>query len=133
GRGVAWASGGCKPPGELPGGLPPPLAKASGQPVHVDRLRGIPYYPARLAEVERLFASRWRMVWRKWVVRGLVFCALGGLTLGAALYQYLTNPEAVRRQVLARLRSDLVGVHVSLDSARLRLFGGIAVQELRLS
>src|SRR5262245_1196145 len=73
------------------------------------------------------------MVWRKWVVRGLVFCALGGLTLGAALYQYLTNPEAVRRQVLARLRSDLVGVHVSLDSARLRLFGGIAVQELRLS
>src|SRR5437588_4073057 len=99
----------------------------------VDRLRGIPYYPARLAEVERLFASRWRMGWRKWVVRGLVFFALGGLTLVGALYQYLTNPEAVRRQILACLQADLVGVHVSLDSARLRLFGGIAVQELRLS
>ena len=73
------------------------------------------------------------MVWRKWVVRGLVFVALGGLTLAGALYQYLTNPEAVRRQVLSRLESNLVGVHASLDSARLRLFGGIALQELRLS
>ncbi|HKB36830.1 MAG TPA: hypothetical protein VKD72_10265, partial [Gemmataceae bacterium] len=80
-----------------------------------------------------LFANRWRMVWRKWVVRGLVFFALGGATLAGFLYQVLTNPEAVRRKVLARLQADLVGVNASLDSARLRLFGGIAVQELRLS
>src|SRR6266567_5907141 len=79
------------------------------------------------------FASRWRMVWRKWVVRGLVFFALGGLTLAGAVYYYLTNPEAVRRQLLARLNNDLVGVHASVDSARLRLFSGIVVQEVRLS
>src|SRR5207249_2245187 len=57
------------------------IQRAPLTPVRVDPLRGIPYYPARLAEVERLFASRWRMGWRKWVVRGLVFFALGGLTL----------------------------------------------------
>ena len=73
------------------GGSRPRLAP----PVRVDPLGGKPYYPARLAEVARLFASRWRMVWRKWVVRGLVFVALGGLTLAGALYQYLTNPAAV--------------------------------------
>lgn len=73
------------------------------------------------------------MVWRKWVVRGLVFVALGGFTLAGALYQFLTNPEAVRRQVLARVEAELVGVSASIDSARLRLFGGIAVRELRLA
>src|SRR4051812_8188889 len=48
-------------------------------------------------------------------------------------YQYWTNPEAVRRQVLARLQHDFVNVQASLDSARLRLFGGIEVHELRLA
>ena len=73
------------------------------------------------------------MAWRKWVVRGLVFGCLGGLTLVGVAYQYLTNPEAIRRKVLARLQNDLIGVNVSVDSARLRLFGGITVQEVRLA
>jgi hypothetical protein len=73
------------------------------------------------------------MAWRKWVVRGLVFGCLGGLTFLGLVYQYLTNPEAIRRKVLARLQADLVGVNVSIDSARLRLFGGITVQEVRLA
>src|SRR5262249_5739324 len=80
-----------------------------------------------------LGACGWCMVWRKWIVRGLVFCSLGGLTLLGLGYQYLTNPEAIRRQVLARLQADLVGVQATLDSARLRLFGGISVRELRLA
>ena len=73
------------------------------------------------------------MAWRKWMVRGLVFCCLGGLAFLGLTYHYLTNPEAIRHQVLARLQADLVGVNVTVDSARLRLFGGITVQELRLS
>jgi hypothetical protein len=73
------------------------------------------------------------MVWKKWAVRGLVFCILGGLALVGILYRYFTNPEAVRGQVLARVEAEFVGVHAGVGSARLRLFGGIAVQELRLS
>src|SRR5437773_68972 len=36
-------------------------------------------------------------------------------------------------QVLARIQVDFVNVQASLDSAQLKLFGGIEVRELRLS
>jgi hypothetical protein len=55
------------------------------------------------------------------------------MALVALLYQYFTNPEAVRRQVLARIQNDLVNVNATLESARLRLFGGIDIRELRMS
>jgi hypothetical protein len=70
---------------------------------------------------------------RKWLVRGLVFSVLGGLVLGAILYQRWTNPTAVRQQVLAELAARLPGASTSIGSARLRLLGGIAVDELRLA
>ncbi len=70
---------------------------------------------------------------RKWFVRGLVFFCLAGMALVAGLYQYWTNPESVRRQVIASLQNSFVNVHASLESARLRLFGGIEVKEVRLA
>ena len=54
---------------------------------------------------------------KKWVVRGLVFFCLGGMGLVGLAYQYWTNPEAVRRQVLARLQHDFVNVQASGDLA----------------
>jgi hypothetical protein len=73
------------------------------------------------------------MTCRKWLVRGLVFTALGGLALGALLFQYWTNPVAVRQAVLDKLAGQFLGATVSLESARLRLLGGIAVQEIRMT
>lgn len=72
------------------------------------------------------------MTWRKWMVRGLVLGVASSLTLTALLVELLTNPAAMREQVIARLGEHLVDVTVNLDAARLRLLGGIAFRELRL-
>jgi hypothetical protein len=73
------------------------------------------------------------MTWRKWMVRGLVYGVLGGIAAAAVLYQLWTNPTATRRQVLRQLEKTFVGAHVSLESARLRLLGGISFSELRMA
>ncbi|HEY7427536.1 MAG TPA: hypothetical protein VH682_25105, partial [Gemmataceae bacterium] len=73
------------------------------------------------------------MAWRKWLVRSLVFSVLGVAVLAAFLYEAWTNPAAVRRQVLAKLGQQFVGATVSLESARLRLLGGIAVRDLHMT
>jgi hypothetical protein len=73
------------------------------------------------------------MAWRKWIVRGVVY----GIVLlcgGAALaYQRWTNPAAVREQVIAKLQELFPGAQVSVDSARLRILGGIQLNGLRFS
>lgn len=73
------------------------------------------------------------MVWRKWLVRILVFTAGGMLAAAAFLYEHWTDPASVREQVLAQLRAHFPGANVSLDSAHLRLLGGIALSGLVLS
>ncbi len=73
------------------------------------------------------------MAWRKWLVRTLVFSVLGVAVLIALLYEAWTNPSAIRRQVLAKLTLQFTGATVSLESARLRLLGGIAVHDLRMA
>src|SRR5262245_20281325 len=76
---------------------------------------------------------RSRMSRRKWLARGLVLLIAGGLATAGLLYQRWTNPTAVRQQVIEQVVSHFVGVHVTLESARMRLLGEIAVRELRLS
>jgi hypothetical protein len=71
--------------------------------------------------------------WRKWLVRSLVFSLLGAMLAGAYIYQRWTNPEAVRLQVLAKLHDLFPGAEITLDAAHLRLFGGIALSELRMT
>jgi hypothetical protein len=64
----------------------------------------------------------------------MVFSVLGLSVLAAVVYQAWTNPAAIRAQVLNHIRGRFVDrVGVSLDSAQLRLFGGIAVSELRVA
>ena len=73
------------------------------------------------------------MIWRKWIVRGVVYGILGVVATAALLYQRWTNPGAVREQVIAQISGTFPGAQVSVDSARLRILGGIQLNGLRLT
>src|SRR5262245_54198718 len=73
------------------------------------------------------------MAWRKWLVRGLVFTVAAALAALGLLYQRWTNPAAVRRQVLAKFAEHLPGAAISLETAHLRILGGIAFRDLRMA
>jgi hypothetical protein len=73
------------------------------------------------------------MAWRKWIVRSLVFTMAGGLVAATVAYQHWTDPAFVRQQVLAYLEEHFPAVRVDLESAHLRLLGGISFHELHLS
>ena len=73
------------------------------------------------------------MFWRKWIVRGIVWGIVGACAAGALAYQRWTNPGAVRDQVIAELGKAFPGAHVSVDSARLRILGGIQLNDVRFS
>ncbi len=73
------------------------------------------------------------MAWRKWIVRGIVYGILAGAATGALAYQRWTNPGAVREQIIAELEKAFPGAEVSVDSARLRILGGIQLNGLRFS
>jgi hypothetical protein len=73
------------------------------------------------------------MTWRKWLVRGLVFTCAGALIASALLYQSLTHPAVVRRQVVEKLGHLLIGAHIHLESAQMYLLGGISATDLRLT
>src|SRR5262249_50289133 len=67
------------------------------------------------------------MAWRKWIVRGLVFIVLAALAAAGLFVHARTNPTAVRRAVLAQLAQRFRQVDVAVQSARMRLLGGILV------
>src|SRR5262245_35051730 len=70
--------------------------------------------------------------WRKHLVRGLTAALLLGLAAAGWLAYQVTNGPIVRQQVIAQLRRHFVGAEVALGSARLRLLGGITVDNLTL-
>src|SRR5262245_39666470 len=72
------------------------------------------------------------MSWRKWLVRLLVFGVLAGAAFAVVLYQRWTDPAVVRQQVIARLEKLFPNASISLESARLRILGGIVLNELRI-
>jgi hypothetical protein len=69
---------------------------------------------------------------RKWLVRGLVFTAVAALTCAGWAYQRWTSPSVVRQQVMNRLQALFPSSAIALESAHMRLLGGIAISELRL-
>ena len=73
------------------------------------------------------------MAWRKWIVRGIVYGIISAAATAALVYQRWTNPGAVREQVIAEISKMFPGAHVSVDSARLRILGGIQLNGLRLT
>jgi hypothetical protein len=74
-----------------------------------------------------------RMTYSKWLIRGLVLLLAGLLVSLAWFYQYWTNPSVVRQEVVDHLQALFPSSVISLESARLRLLGGIALNELRLT
>src|SRR5262249_3868673 len=120
-------------------------------PTVVDRRAAFPYYPPRPAGGLPVAAGavppapagtrgtargplvRMSMTRRKWLGGGLGLALGGGAAGAGAPYQRWTNPQAVRRQVLERLAAQFPGAAVSLESARLRLLGGVSLNELRLA
>jgi hypothetical protein len=73
------------------------------------------------------------MTGRKWFVRGLVFFVTGSAVALGLLYEAWTNPRATRQQVLVKLAEKFPTATIQLESARLRLLGGIALSELRMA
>jgi hypothetical protein len=73
------------------------------------------------------------MTWRKWIVRGLVSTVLTAVVGAFWLYQFWTSPEVVRAKVAAKLAERFPGAAVRVDAAHLRLFGGIAVTDVRMA
>jgi hypothetical protein len=73
------------------------------------------------------------MIWRKWMVRGVVYGIISVVAGAALVYQRWTNPGAVREQVIAQISKTFLGAQVSVDSARLRILGGIQLNGLRLT
>src|SRR4051794_2745144 len=69
---------------------------------------------------------------RKWLVRGVVFGIISVCVAGSMLYQQFTNPAAVRTQILAKLKAIFPGAESAIGSARLRILGGIQVDDLHL-
>jgi hypothetical protein len=70
---------------------------------------------------------------RKWMVRGLVFGVTAVMLTGAVLYYEWTNPVAIRAQVIENLSRQFPGAHVNVESARMRLLGGISVDEVHFT
>src|SRR5438045_289775 len=73
------------------------------------------------------------VVARSWLIRGLI---LAGVALVAGLGWVASSwvsPEHVREKVLAHLNEHFEGVDVHVASARLRILGGIAVSDLKLT
>ena len=73
------------------------------------------------------------MAWRKWLVRSVVFALVLAAAGGYYLYCRWTDPSAIRAAVLDQLRERFPGADVQLGSARLQLFGGIRLTDLRLA
>ncbi|HEV3383361.1 MAG TPA: hypothetical protein VG097_01030 [Gemmata sp.] len=82
---------------------------------------------------------RWRelgglwMSLRSWAIRGLI---LAGVAILATLVWFANSwisPERVRAQVIENLSAQFDNVDVHVGSARLRILGGIAVSDLKLT
>ena len=73
------------------------------------------------------------MTWKKWVIRGLICSFLLLLIAGGGLFALWTNPAAMRQLIQEQLGTRFVDVHVQISGARLRLFGGILVKEMRIA
>ncbi len=74
----------------------------------------------------------WRMSLRSWAIRGLILAGVAALAVLAWIARSWVSPERVRAQVIAHLSEQFEGAEVHVGDARMRLFGGIAVSDIRL-
>ncbi len=70
---------------------------------------------------------------RCWVIRGLILAALAGVAAGGWVAHDWVSPDRVRAALVAALAEQFPDADVQVGSARLRLFGGISVTDLKLT
>jgi hypothetical protein len=70
---------------------------------------------------------------RCWVIRGLILAALAGVAAGGWVAHDWVGPDRVRAALVVTLSDQFQDVDVQVGSARLRLFGGISVTDLKLT
>ncbi|MCI0699708.1 MAG: DUF748 domain-containing protein [Planctomycetia bacterium] len=70
---------------------------------------------------------------RSWLIRGLILAGLAGLAALAWLANSWVSPERVREKVIEAMSEQFEDVEVHVGSARMRILGGIAVTDLRLT
>lgn len=73
-----------------------------------------------------------RVAVRSWLIRGLILAGVAALAGVGWVANSWVSPERVREQVLAALADQFDGVEASVESARMRILGGIAVRDLKL-
>ena len=70
---------------------------------------------------------------RSWAIRGLILAGVAALAALGWLANSWVSPERVRAQVIAHLSEQFEGVDVHVGSAHMRILGGIAVTDLKLT
>jgi len=70
---------------------------------------------------------------RSWLIRGLILAGVAALAALAWLASSWISPERVREKVIATLNEQFADVDVHVGSARLRILGGIAVSDIKLT
>jgi hypothetical protein len=70
---------------------------------------------------------------RSWAIRGFILAGVASLAAFGWIANSWVSPERVRAQVIATLDEQLDGVDVHVGSAHMRILGGIAVSDLRLT
>src|SRR5207248_4745852 len=95
-------------------------------------LRTIPPRPAA-GPGGRADPSGTRMSVRSWLIRGLILAGVAALVALGWVASSWVSPERVREKVLAHLNEQFDGVEVHVGSARMRILGGIAVTDLRIT
>lgn len=72
------------------------------------------------------------MVVRKWLIRSLIPVLLAAIVVSIDYINGWVKPSFVREQLLAELSRQFVGVDIEVSSVRMRLFGGMVVNDLKL-
>ena len=70
---------------------------------------------------------------RSWAIRGLILAGVAFIVACVWFANSWISPERVRAQVIENLSAQLKNVDVQVGSARMRILGGIAVSDLKLT
>ncbi len=70
---------------------------------------------------------------RNWLIRGLILAGVAFLAALGWVANSWISPERVREKVILTLSEQLDDVDIHVGSARMRILGGIAVSDLRLT
>lgn len=73
------------------------------------------------------------MLLRSWVIRGLILTGVAVIAALGWLASSWVSPEHVRTQVIAHLSEQFEGADVQVGSAYMRILGGIAVTDVKIT